>query len=384
MSPRHLIAISFLALLIACGDAPTSTSQDPAPQAATPTLDLDHPANYSRPSWPVHYDARVLLQDNTPDTNVITDRGATLGRVLFYDRRLSINDRVSCATCHVARQGFANDAKLSIGFDGVARTKAHAMRLANVRFYTPRMMFWDRRAPSLEAQAIQPIMDPVEMGFDPSHGGLDSLLGKVRALDYYPTLFAYAFGDPAISEARIQRALAQFVRGIVSLDSRFDQEFARAYDPMLANRGILKDFAGFTAQENRGKLLFILARASGGAGCGSCHEVPTFALTGSSRSIGLDEGETRVFKSPSLKNVAVTGPYMHDGRFATLAQVIEHYVNGIQEGPSLDERLRAPENGLPQRLPLTSADKAALVSFLKTLTDPTVMADPRFSDPFVP
>jgi cytochrome c peroxidase len=111
--------------------------------------------------------------------------------------------------------------------------------------------------------------------------------------------------------------------------------------------------------------------------------VPTFALGGSSRSNGLDAGEARIFKAPSLKNVAVTGPYMHDGRFATLEQVAEHYVSGVKDGPALDVRLRGP-GGVPQRLPFTAADKAAVVSFLKTLTDPGVISDPKFGDPFVP
>lgn len=147
------------------------------------------------------------------------------------------------------------------------------------------------------------------------------------------------------------------------------------------DRGLNAPFPVLTAQENRGKQLFLQPPPAGGAGCQACHTAPTFALVGNSRSNGLDAGETRVFKAPSLKGVAVTGPYMHDGRFATLAQVVDHYVSGIQNGPALDQRLRGP-GGQPQRLPLTADDKAALVAFLGTLTDNTVAADKRFSDPF--
>ena len=370
-----------LIVAAACGDGTTENS---APsRSETPTLDLTRLANYAAPAWPVHYDAQVLGQDNNPADNPVTDRGATLGRVLFHDRKLSINNRLSCASCHQRREGFTDPARFSLGADRTTRTTAHAMRLANARFFTQGQAFWDRRTPTLEAQAMVPILNGGELGFDAAHGGIDSLISKMQGLTYYPDLFTFVYGDPAITEDRIQRAIAQYVRSIVSLDSRFDREFAKVFNPALPDRGINAPFPGFTAQENRGKQLYLLAPPSGGGGCGSCHMVPTFALGGSSRSNGLDAGETRIFKAPSLKNVAITGPYMHDGRFSTLEQVVEHYVSGVEDGPALDVRLRAP-GGAPQRLPFTAADKSALVSFLKTLTDPTVLSDPKFSDPFLP
>jgi cytochrome c peroxidase len=120
--------------------------------------------------------------------------------------------------------------------------------------------------------------------------------------------------------------------------------------------------------------------AQGGAGCSSCHVPPTFALAADARSNGLDAGEKRLFKAPSLRNVGLTGPYMHDGRFATLAEVIDFYDHGIQQGPALDNRLRQGRS--PRRMKLSAADRAALVAFLMTLTDPELTKDPRFSDPF--
>lgn len=375
------VLAAVLLFTAACGDNSTG-SQEP-PRSDVPNVDLTRLANYASPAWPVTYDAQVLGQDNSPPGNPVTDRGATLGRVLFHDTKLSINNTQSCASCHRQARGFTDPRTLSLGADGVSRTTAHAMRLANARFFTQGQAFWDRRAPMLEAQVSVPILNGAEMGFDAAHGGIDSLISKLEGLPYYPELFTFVFGDPAITEDRIQRAIAQYVRSIVSLDSRFDREFAKVFNPGLPDRGINAPFPGFTAQENRGKQLYLLAPPSGGGGCGSCHMAPTFALSGASRSNGLDAGETRIFKAPSLKNAAVTGPYMHDGRFSTLEQVVEHYVSGVKDGPALDVRLRAP-GGAPQRLPFTAADKAALVSFLKTLTDTAVMADPKFGDPFLP
>jgi cytochrome c peroxidase len=133
--------------------------------------------------------------------------------------------------------------------------------------------------------------------------------------------------------------------------------------------------------ENLGLRLFT-ERSPRGAGCAGCHEIPTFALDANEGSNGLDAGQTVVFKSPSLKNVAITGPYMHDGRFATLLEVVEHYNSGVQGGPALDRRLRG-RGGQPGRLNLTEVEKNAMVAFLGTLTDFDLLADPRFSDPFI-
>ena len=382
MSPIRLTLVALLAVA-ACGDdtAPTA-DQYPAVAAAT-TLDLGHPADYTRTSWPPFYTAQVLGQSNTPVGNPTTDRGATLGRVLFHDRHLSINEAKSCASCHAQASGFSDPAQFSLGFGGTDRTTAHSMRLGNARFYAAQEMFWDRRAASLEAQATQPIRNGIEMGFDDEHGGLDSLLTRMRGLAYYPELFAWVYGDSAITEDRIQRALAQYVRSIVAADSKFDRAYASAYNPAAPGGGIGADFPGFTAQENLGKSLFLRPVNQGGAGCAGCHVPPTFALAANSGSNGLDAGETRTFKSPSLKDVGVTGPYMHDGRFTTLGQVVGHYMRNVQDGPALDARLRGP-GGAPQRLTFATSDENAIVAFLLTLTDKSLPTDPRFTDPFRP
>jgi cytochrome c peroxidase len=391
--PLRLLALGSAAIIIfaaglsACGGggssttptAQTSDTAHPAVSAAL-TLNLNALDNYAAPALPVHYDAAVLAADNTPRRNPVSDRVATLGRVLFHDKRLSLNDAVSCASCHQPASGFSDPARFSTGFSGTAFGSAHAMRLGNLRFYRPGTMFWDKRADSVESQASRPIQDPVEMGFDAAHGGMAALLTKLQAVAYYSELFTFAFGDPAITETRIQDALAQFERSMVSAGSRWDTGFAQVFDPAVPDQGRNRPVPGLTAEEDRGRALF-MGGPGVGVGCAGCHAPPTFALTPNSLSNGLDAGETRIFKSPSLKNVAVGGPFMHDGRFATLEEVVQHYDSGVQPGPAVDPRLLTPA-GVPRRLNLSPADRAALVAFMKTLTDTAFLADPRFSSPF--
>ena len=309
----------------------------------------------------------VLSLDNTPAANPITDAGATLGRVLFYDPRLSASDAVSCGSCHHQSLGFADALVFSIGLGG-ALTPRHATGLANARFYKRGRFFWDERASTLEEQVLDPIQNDHEMGMS-----LDALAIKLSVTPYYPALFTAAFGSPDITRDRISRALAQFTRAMVSGDSRYD----RAFD---AN-GVANFASTLTPQEIDGERVF---RQSG---CGSCHT--TLAQVGDApHSNGLDAAPVDtgvgggVFKTPSLRNVAVRPRFMHDGRFATLDEVVAFYDSGIQNTPRLDPRLRAAD-GTPKRLGLTAAERDALVAFLGALTDSTFLTSPRFSNPFV-
>lgn len=377
-TPAAATTAAALATTSATGST-TASGSTPAAVAAVLNLDLGALSSYA-PQLPAHYDAVGTAGDNTPATNRPADAVATLGRVLFYDRKLSANDTVSCASCHQQAFGFSDPARFSRGFEG-GFTTAHAMRLGNVRYYAPGQMFWDRRAATLEAQATQPVQNGTEMGFDAAHGGIAAAVAKLQATSYYPDLFTLAFGDSQVTEDRIQRALAQFQRAMVSGSSRWDTAYAQVFDPTLGDRGVNIPLPGFTASENRGRQLFMAPGNQGGAGCAACHTPPTFALAANSRSNGLDAGETTIFKSPSLKSVARAGAFMHDGRFATLEEVVEFYDSGVQNGPALDNRLRAP-GGQPRRLNLSAADKAALVDFLRTLNDDALASDARFADPF--
>jgi cytochrome c peroxidase len=364
------------------GDGSTSGSVSPTPSAVADalTLDLGALANYAAPALPAYYDAKVRAQDNTPADDPVDDRIATLGRVLFYDKNLSVNGTVACASCHQPAAGFSDPARLSTGFDGATQGTRHAMRLANVRYYSPGSMFWDKRAASVELQASQPIQNPIEMGFDSTHGGMAALLPKLQAIGYYQELFTFAYGDAAVTEVRLQDALAQFERSMVSVNSTWDAGFAQVYDPSLPDQGRSLPVPTLDAQQDRGRALF-MGGPGVGVGCAACHQPPSFALAANSLSNGLDAGETTIFKAPSLKNVGVAMAFMHDGRFATLAEVVEHYSSGVQDGPALDARLKRPD-GSPRNLNLSANDKAALVAFLMTLTDTALLADPKFAAPF--
>lgn len=353
------------------------------PAAVSQFLNIDPatPANYET-DLPPHFQAAVA-NDNVPKLASATaspNDTITLGRVLFHDKNLSINGTVSCASCHQQDAAFSDAKRFSVGFSGVDMTTRHSMRLANVRFYKPGTMFWDKRAASLEVQSVMPLQNAVEMGFDDAHGGLSALVEKMKALPYYPELFRLAFGDAAISPDRMQTALAQFMRRIVSVNSRWDSGYAKVFAPALPDKGLDLDIPDFTSQENRGRHLFMAAQAQGGLNCAACHVPPSFALAGSG-SNGLDAGETVSFKSPSLKNVGQSAAFMHDGRFTSLEEVVEHYNSGVKDGPALDKRLKDAD-GKPLVLNLTQEDKAALVAFLKTLTDPVVAANPVFGNPF--
>ncbi len=383
--------LGLAALLASCGGSGSSapaTAASAAVAVTTPvavssvlTVDFSAVANYAAPTLPVFYDAAVAATDNTPAGDPVNDKIASVGRALFYDKNLSVNNAVSCASCHNQARGFDDPNRFSTGFSGVAFTSAHAMRLGNIRYFRPGSAFWDRRAASVETQASQPIQNPVEMGFDAAHGGFGAVLAKLQALPYYPELFTWAFGDSALTEVRIQRALAQFERAMVSTASRWDTGYAANFSAALPDKGVGIPIAGFTAEENRGRALFVNAPGAGGLGCVACHSPPTFSLNANSRSNGLDPGETIVFKSPSLKSVGLSNAFMHDGRFSSLAQVVEHYNSGVQAGPALDARLIGP-GGAPRVLGLSAADKAALVAFLMTLNDPVLAADGKFGSPF--
>ena len=362
------IGLPWALALTACG-APERSATPPGVAGAT-TIDFANVADYSARRLPAYFDETVAALDNAPPRRAGDDRVATLGRVLFYDLRLSTNDRASCASCHQQKFGFTDPMRFSNGISTAGTTDFHAMRLGNLRYWKPGTMFWDRRAANLEGQASEPFHSLVEMGWgNEGAGGFGALTRKMGALPYYPELFAWAYGDAAITEPRIQQALAGFVRAMVAHSSRWDEGYAQVFTPDAPGQALDRDLPRFTRQENRGRHLFM------SLGCESCHVPPTFALAADARSNGLDAGETRLFKAPSLRNAGLTGPYMHDGRFATLAEVIDHYDRGVQPGPALDPRL-------PRRMDLSAADRAALVAFLVTLNDRKLITDERFGDPF--
>lgn len=353
------------------------------------TIDLDNLLNYQNQDIPEY-----ITKDNTID-NHITDAGATLGRVLFYDKNLSLNNSISCASCHLQEFAFGDTAQVSVGFNG-GMTGRHAMRLVNPRFGIEQHVFWDERTLTLETQSSQPIQDHIEMGFSGSNGqpGFDSLLTKLENLDYYNYLFDFVFGDTEITEERIQITLSQFMRSIQSFDSKFDIGRAQVNNN-------LEPFPNFTPLENMGKTLFITPpefdldgiRISGGAGCQQCHRAPEFDIIPLSRNNGVigasSEGDIDliVTRAPSLRDLfnpqgQLNGGLMHNGMFTSLEQVIDHY-DQIPNNPintNLDPRLRP--SGTTQNLNLSDEEKTRLIAFLRTLTGSDMYTNEKWSDPF--
>ncbi|MEO1021722.1 MAG: cytochrome c peroxidase [Bacteroidota bacterium] len=379
---NYLYLLLLSAFGFSCSEAEQNATDESADQSLSQLSDYlnisEEPFNYSNPDLPDYFTIGINADlDHTPAGNPVTDWGATLGRVLFYDTQLSANNTLSCASCHKQNEGFSDQITLSVGFEG-GETGRNSMGLSNARYYESGHFFWDERAESLEEQVLLPIQDPVEMGLS-----LEELVARVSNQSYYPVLFTQAFGDDEITTDRISRALSQFVRSIVSYQSKYDEGRA------LVNRPN-DDFPNFTELENLGKRLFFSPETQ----CSNCHVGDVF-VGDRARNNGLDamltdfgvggvsgnNNDNGEFKTGSMRNIEHTAPYMHDGRFATLEEVVEHYNSGVQNSPDLDNRLRV--NGQPRQLNLTEQEKEALVLFMKTLTDIGLSSDPKYSNPFI-
>jgi cytochrome c peroxidase len=302
------------------------------------------PFNYSNLNLPAFIAANLAVVDNTPAANPITNNGATLGRVLFYDVHLSKNNTVSCGSCHRQDLSFADSAIKSKGFEG-GLTARHSMGLLNVRFYQSGKMFWDERANSVEEQVLMPIQNSVEMGMT-----LTELETKVAGLSYYPDLFNKAFGSTLINSDRISKALAQFVRSIVTYQSKYD----------LVKQGM----ASFTADESAGEQLFLTA---GKPTCAGCHAPPMFLTSSPAGPFALPDtadlgiNNQKRFKSGSLRNIAVRPPYFHNCSISSLQNMLTGNIPAHSVKPQ---------------------DSQKLLAFLQTLTDATCVSDPKYSNPF--
>lgn len=351
-------------------------------------INLDALPNYANQSVPSYITRR--------NGSVPSDAKALLGRVLFYDKNLSTNNSISCASCHQQAFAFSDPNLASIGVNGT--TSRHSMRLINAAFSVESKFFWDERAASLEQQTTQPIQDHTEMGFSGRDGNpsINDLLSKLENINYYQILFKKAYGDAKITESRLQESLAAFVRSIQSFDSKFD--IGRSQSPNNA-----APFPNFTAQENQGKNLFLQApqldangfRIGGGAGCGGCHSAPEFDIAPNSGNNGIIAAigggtDFAVTRSPTLRdliknNGTSNGAFMHNGFSNDLLAVVNHYnqipTSSVTGNPNLDPRLRPQGN--PLRLQLTEAEKEALVAFMRTLSGNDVYTNPKWSNPFI-
>jgi cytochrome c peroxidase len=281
----------------------------------------------------------------------------------------------------VQSHGFASPARFNSGALGVP-LKRNAMALANARYQIHESWFSDMRVHALRDLVLMPIENSEELG-----NSLELLEEKLAATDFYPALFEAAFGTPQVTRERISRALAQFVQALISYRAKVD----RALNPMTNDPWDPPSV--LNAQELRGFEIFTASPAN----CSLCHEERAQTNVWHANN-GLDvvpadpgvqnqglqrDGTTGIFKAASLRNIALTAPYMHDGRFNSLREVIDHYDHGIKDSPNLDAILR-DVNFQPRRMNFTEADKDALEAFLRTFTDDEFLNDPKFSDPFGP
>ena len=353
---RPIKIVLFLTLLVAC-----SKSEDEEAPEYTPTpLSLDVPAFFQD----------NILAPVIPITNPLTEEGVALGKKLFFDPILSVDNSISCAECHAPSNAFTDTDRFSDGVDGVLGNR-NAMPLFNLAWNFDERFFWDGSATSLEDQVFHPITDATEMA-----NTWEKVISALEANSEYTDMFLSAFGEGKIDSLKVARAIAQFERTLISGNSKFDRFLAgelELTEAELNGRDVFMD-------ETRGD-------------CFHCHGNPnnplwtdnlfhnngldsTFVDLGLGRVTG-DPADNGKFKSPSLRNLAFTPPYMHDGRFATLEEVIDHYSEGLQNSATVDPLMKKVAQGGVQ---LTDKDKADLEAFLLTLSDDEFISNTVFRE----
>jgi len=385
-------------VMVACKKKSTYSAMPIADGSGAPIL----------PELPYDYSDRMFNSNNLNNNEV------ALGRVLFYDKNLSFNNTISCGSCHVQSKGFADDVQFHKGVYGNTLTR-NTLAISG----DGSDLFWDGRSDDLNDLVLRPISNHNEMVQD-----LSKLCNKLSNIEYYKKLFNYAYGDETITIEKINSSIASFCKTLKPSQTKFDKAF-NFFGNVNISELSLEELNGFQVFNQKGK-------------CSSCHNLANTSFYVGNQSIsgeplhntGLDvnyadngkgsltrrENDEGMFKSPNLRNVALTEPYMHDGRFKTLEEVVEFYNSGVMPHKNLDFVLCDldennlsnmldslidagvinPQNNIelqealnklignrrPARLNLTDIEKRNLVSFLKTLTDHNLAVDPRFSNPF--
>ena len=321
-----------------------------------------------------------------PADNPLTEEGIQLGRRLFYDPVLSGDNTLACAGCHKQATTFTDTIRFSKGIDGIDGTR-NSMALFNLVYSSS--FFWDGRAETLEEQILQPVTNPIEM-----HEEWPVAVSELQSYAEYPEFYFYAFGDSMITKELTAKAIAQFLRTILSSDSRYDKNL----------RGELFGTAQeWTESEERGREIFNseFGNPNGGGDCFHCHGNILFQMVDPSlqfRNNALQEAATLEdfadkgrgdvngnlqdngkFKVPSLRNVEFTAPYMHDGRFNTLEEVVDFYSDSLKYSPNVDPLMKGAQTG---GVHLTQQQKEDLVNFLKALSDRSLATNPDFASPF--
>ncbi len=323
---------------------------------------------------PSHFPTMIIPADNP-----MTVEGVELGRKLFYEKRLSGDNTMSCGSCHAPAKAFTEDNRVSTGIDGIEGTR-NASALINLGWNTS--FFWDGRVKTLEEQIIEPVINPIEM-----HDSWANVVGELSADVEYRNMFFRAFLSKEIDSLKAAKAIAQFLRTMISGNSKFDvmYKYENNLDLSTSEQTTFNDI---TPSEWAGYDLF---KSLNGADCFHCHNGPLMQVQKFSNN-GLDATFTDLgrgevtgnpydngkFKVPTLRNIAYSGPYMHDGRFETLDDVINHYSSGIQQSPTIDPLIEFAGQGGVQ---LDAQEKDLLKQFLLTLTDEEFVNNPAFQEP---
>lgn len=352
----------------------SACGEKPAPVPMEDEGDLSEipyaPVAYNVPELPAKF-----TKLESPTDNPLTEKGVELGRFLFYDEILSIDSTLSCSSCHLQKLSFTDGGAVSLGVNQ-AKGKRSSMSLLNSGLtYTG--LFWNGRSPTLEDQALLPVEDPVEL-----HESWPNVELKLQRSSFYPKMFREAFGiehKKEITRDLVAKALAQFQRTLLSYNSKYDR--------------VQKGLDVFSEEELRGFSLYVDDDPDiPDAQCDHCHTLPTgtssaFFNNGLQEAASVDDFEHKgrgvvvknrllngFFRAPTLRNIMLTAPYMHDGRLSTMKEVIDHYAPGGKESPTKDPLL--------SDIHITEKDKEALIAFLHTLTDESFLNEKAFSDPF--
>jgi cytochrome c peroxidase len=325
---------------------------------------------------PVSIDIPEVFQDRIlppviPTNNPLTEEGIALGKKLFFDKKLSADNTQSCATCHAPQKAFTNNLQFSIGTDNIEGTR-NSMPLFNLAWNYDDKFFWDGRELSLERQVFDPITNPIEM-----HNTLDNVVQRLQQDPNYPTLFEQAFGTSGIDSIMVSKAISQFERTIISANSKFDR--------YLLGEATLtpQELEGFNVfmDENRGDCFH--CHGSENNPLWSDNKFHNNGLDANPSDLGLgiasgDPNDNGKFRTPSLRNLAFTAPFMHDGRFETIEEVINHYSEGLQDSPTIDPLMKKVEQGGVQ---LSETDKENLKQFLLSLSDFEFITNPQYAHP---
>ncbi len=369
---NYLLFLIILVLFACKKDRPSVTTNPPPVTDATDLSSISYnPVAVELP------DVSPLPVMDIPEDNPLTEAGVELGRFLFFDPILSGNEKMACADCHFPQSGFTDNLAVSTGTDGIAGLRS-SMSLVNAGYFT-KGLFWDGRIKTLEEQALLPVEDVIEL-----HNDWESVVEKMQVHADYPTRFRIAFGINSTDEITKElavKAIAQFERSLISFNSKYDR--------------VVRNEAFFEEDELTGfELFFDEPNNLPDAECGHCHNAPLFTVNqyfnNGLDSVGSledfkDKGLGAVtnnlfdngkFRAPSLRNIALTAPYMHDGRFQTLEEVIDHYNEGAHFADNIDPLIKTKGLGL------SAQNKKDLIAFLHTLTDTSFVNNPAYQNPF--